>query len=135
MTAHEALVAARTRLEDPANWCPDGADDGEGGMCVAVTIGSLLQESGLPDDVIDPIYDEACGAVVQVLGRTPRPHGNGLVVGDWNDDPRTKHEHILPVVDKAIAATAPEPDVSFLADVKPPQVYEVKRGGKAERVA
>lgn len=107
MTTHEVLVAARNRLSDPENWCPEGTH-GEGGqMCVAITIADI---SGTDEmDEYGPLYEPACGAVLDVLGRSRGRLGNGVVVGYWNDAPETTHADVLSVLDRAIAATAPQP--------------------------
>lgn len=98
MTTHEVLVRARNRLADPANWEQGsrhyGADDGPGCAMKALRVASGRQK-----------FYEAYRAVLEAAGISENlPH--------FNDS--HSHAEVLAAFDKAIAATAPEPDLSLV---------------------
>jgi hypothetical protein len=103
---HSTLVAARNRVA--RRWAPSPIGDDCAGLAIAA---------------VAPTTRSAAGAL-RLLARSAglrvwrlRPACIlVLFVGRWNDR-QLSVRTVLAAFDRAIAATAPEPDTSFLADV------------------
>jgi hypothetical protein len=107
MTTHEVLVKARALIEREEDWQCEYAEDVDRGPHCAVS-------------AIDGCRSRSDGAEVRPIAALAWAMGisrvAGGAVGGWNDS----HSHAEGsrwAFDRAIAATAPEPDVSFLDEV------------------
>lgn len=112
LTTHEVLVGARNYLEEHG-WVQATMTDGER-VCV---LGAIKAASGR---VARPWH---CGLFPHVQVLIQALTGKvGAVSSDpltrWNDAPGRTKEEVLDLFDKAIALTAPQPDTTFLAEVR-----------------
>lgn len=103
MTTHEILVKARALIEREEDWSPSGW--GDDSRCMLHAASHAQGRSGAMS-VDDPVYE-----VLRVV--TGQPMGE---VGRWNDS--HSHAEVLAAFDRAIEATAPEPDTDFLNEVR-----------------
>lgn len=103
MTEHEVLVAARNLIADPKDWA-QGNYDVDGGLCI---VGAIAKAAGVSHGEAH-MGHPATLTIDKVIGTSGTAR--------WNDT--HSHTDVLAAFDKAIAATAPKPDLSFLADVK-----------------
>lgn len=114
MTAHDLLVQGRERLAN--GYLVKGVqEDGSGGMCA---IGAILGPKSSWS--IEATYgrDSAefqAGLALHENLLNPDP-ANGSAVPDFNNAPGTTKEDVLALFDRAIAATAPAPDMSWLKE-------------------
>lgn len=113
MTVHEVLVKARNKLSDPAVWVKGGAigRDHRGPHCAATACGSVLPGTLHAKSADQGLWLETLRELAKAAGL--RHHQR---VAPWNDAPERTHEEVLAAFDKAIAATAPAPDVSFIRE-------------------
>jgi hypothetical protein len=115
MTTHEVLVRARNLIGRPEDWSPRMWGDHGRRCAVHALQDTLLGRETDPDakKIVHPT--EAFKVLCDAAGIEPGADGERYF-GSWNDT--HTHAEVLAAFDKAIAATAPEPDLSFLADVK-----------------
>jgi hypothetical protein len=101
MDAHTALVRTRNLISDESNWC--GSGWGYGGQRCVLHALAIAQGDF---DATDP---------TELVGYTDLKRIVGGV-GYFNDN--CTHAEVLALCDAAIAATAPQPDTSFLNEVE-----------------
>jgi hypothetical protein len=101
VTTHEVLVAARNLIAQGGWQQQYGFNAGP--HCA---VSAIFTVTGDRDKKAEAI--EALGSILAL----PRISGPG--VGDWNDRLGRTKEQVLALFDRAIAATAPSPDLSFL---------------------
>lgn len=88
MNAVECLVAARKKIEDPANWGKGKQANHRKVLCAITAIGHARAEAFGTD------FWRAEWALREVIGR-------GSIVM-WNDAPERTHAEVLAAFDKAI---------------------------------
>lgn len=110
MDAHEVLVRARNLIDDPKDWCGDaGSSVTRGPRCA---VHAIIHAYVGPGAVSRPsVLDESLRGFGDVIGN------DGAAVPPivrWNDDTRRTHAEVIAAFDKAIAATAPEPNLNLV---------------------
>jgi hypothetical protein len=116
MTTHEVLVRARNLISDEKDWCKGGLarsqNDPEAPRCGAISPSGRRRVPSLVG------WTESAFAYVATRRAMGRVLGCGPAIEKWNDS--HSHAEVLAAFDKAIAATAPEPDTEFLNNVAEP---------------
>lgn len=106
---HDVLVKARNLISDEKDWRKVGWGREHSPRC---SHGAIVYAAGGYQRGHQFDYD-AAKAATHTLERVV-----GECVITFNDAKERTHAEVLAAFDKAIAATAPTPDLSFLADVK-----------------
>jgi hypothetical protein len=102
VSAHEVLVKARNLIADEKDWCQLAYGNGTSGpWCATGAIWHVEAQSG-------DYSSEARLVLADTVGE-PTPTC-------WNGS--HSHAEVLAAFDRAIAQTAPTPDLSFLKDVR-----------------
>jgi hypothetical protein len=112
MTTHEVLALARRLISDEERWCKESYGIAGTPMCA---IGALLAVS---DSRYVQAFPHAERALVAALGGDQSRH-DPMCVEKFNDAEETTHTDVIGLFDKAIAATAPTPDMSWLREPSP----------------
>lgn len=111
MNTHEVLVAARNLIADEKDWCGLGWRSGESRCALHALMiaagGTHAYDRWANVTERNPALSQSVMALYATC--------QGQHVGDFNDT--HSHAEVLAAFDKAIAATAPQPDLSFLSDV------------------
>jgi hypothetical protein len=107
VTAHEVLVKARNPIADPSWWCKG-------------SYGGYKNEPKCAVGAMEAIVGErATGSVESAFLKANNIDREQFsCVEVWNDARGRTHAEVLAAFDKAIQATAPSPDLSFLKDVR-----------------
>lgn len=103
MSVHDVLVKARN-LIDEGGWWQYGKGSKQGGLCAALAIERAAMGSGVGVQPVRSEFAEAAGL-----------EDDPLAIYNWNDS-REDVSEVCFAFDRAIAATAPTPDLSFLDD-------------------
>jgi hypothetical protein len=106
VNTHEVLVRARALIE--RGWAPWACAGRDGRYCA---LGAIAATTGGWNNSPPPTRKPALEALAEASGR-PLP-----LVPAWNDSHQTR-VGVLAAFDKAIAATAPEPDTDWLNEVR-----------------
>lgn len=103
MTAHDALVAARNDLaiNGWGSYGDEPRDASASGHCALGAFHGVVRTD---------TRKEALAALAAAMGVLPRE------IPNWNDARGRSKAEVLAAFDEAIAATAPEPDTSFLTE-------------------
>jgi hypothetical protein len=115
MDAHTVLVKARNRLTNPDRWSQMGNADqgGPGSHCAIGSVGLFSHAIYGHGPAEQEAFYGAIAALANVLG-----YARTASIARWNDAHERTHAEVLDAFDRAIAATAPKPDLSFLKDVR-----------------
>jgi hypothetical protein len=105
MTEHELLVRARNLLARPKGWRQGSNGRPPGPVCFE---GALLAAAGVGEGSSYAALIAAQEVVYRVLRLRP------YCLADWNDERKRTQAEVVAACDRAIALTAPEPDVSFI---------------------
>lgn len=119
MNVHEMLVEARNYFDEAPHWQygqPNSAGDGLCPVLALTRAEHCLLQQGESIIVAVTTYGEALGVLADVLGEDVDSIAFCKGVADWNDAPGRTKQEVLELFDRAIAATAPQPDVEFLTD-------------------
>jgi hypothetical protein len=109
VNTHEVLVAARN-LIDREGWkqAKSRYEFGVGpGRCAYIALWDATMEG----DCVTLVANRATDVLAEFIPRSGGTSSGDLY--DWNDAPGRTKEEVLALFDEAIAATAPEPDLSL----------------------